>query len=287
MRDMEGELPWDNRVTPVLPLLEEAKASACLTGEEGVLVRNFLRLAMEVRGAVVERKERFPALEDLGRGLKDFSPELTSLAVLSDDGWLYDTASQKLAEIRKRLEHIRADIRRLGHASSQRAVPGKYASGAGAHASGGAIRSAVRHEYVNSFPGSALERSGSGNSVYMEPTALIPHNNRTGILGDEERKEERAILTRLTQDLLRRERAIVEAEEVLGYVDALFATAEYMRKHRVAVPEWCPKRASTFTSATPYIPCWERGRGPLTSMEASASESLSSPGRTREARPSP
>ena len=263
MRDMEGELPWDNRVKPVLPLLEEAKASAFLTGEELVLVRNFLRLAMEVRGAVVERKERFPALEDLGRGLKDFSPELTSLAVLSDDGWLYDTASQKLAEIRKRLEHIRADIRRLGHALLHEPSLGSMLQERVLTLREGRYVLLVRHEYVNSFPGIALERSGSGNSVYMEPTALIPHNNRTGILGDEERKEERAILTRLTQDLLRRERAIVEAEEALGYADALFATAEYMRKHRWHVPEVVPSKRGHFHFCNAVHPLLGEGAVPI------------------------
>jgi len=263
MRDMEGELPWDNRVKPVLPLLEEAKASAFLTGEELVLVRNFLRLTMEVRGVVAERKERFPALEDLGRGLKDFSPELTSLAVLSDDGWLYDTASQKLAEIRKRLEHIRADIRRLGHSLLNEPSLGSMLQERVLTLREGRYVLLVRHEYVNSFPGIALERSGSGNSVYMEPTALIPHNNRTGILGDEERKEERAILTRLTQELLRRERAIVEAEEALGYADALFATAEYMRKHRWHVPDVVPSKRGHFHFCNAVHPLLGEGAVPI------------------------
>lgn len=263
MRDMEGELPWDNRVKPVLPFLEEAKASAFLTGEELVLVRNFLRLAMEVRGAVAERKERFPALEDLGKGLKDFSPELTSLAVLSDDGWLYDTASQKLAEIRKRLEHIRADIRRLGHSLLNEPSLGSMLQERVLTLREGRYVLLVRHEYVNSFPGIALERSGSGNSVYMEPTALIPHNNRTGILGDEERKEERAILTRLTQELLRRERAIIEAEEALGYADALFATAEYMRKHRWHVPEVVSSKRGHFHFCNAVHPLLGEGAVPI------------------------
>ena len=84
---------------------------------------------------------------------------------------------------------------------------------------GGRFLMLVRQEYINRFPGLALERSGSGNSVYMEPRALSAINNNLMMKSRDERDEEHRILAELTRKILSRDKAIAEAEHVLGLLD--------------------------------------------------------------------
>ena len=51
-----------------------------------------------------------------------------------------------------------------------------------------------------------VDYSSSGNSVYMEPNALVAINNKIAMLREDERQEERRILQKLTEMLLAREK---------------------------------------------------------------------------------
>jgi len=240
-RDVHGELPWDGRLQPVSPLLEEARETALLTGEELLRFRVLFLVAMQLRAAVAEYRATYPALGMLTQGVRDFADELALLECLSDDGRLYDSASPDLAEVRRKLEGVRRDLRQRG---------GRLLNDPGTVAKlqervlslrDGRFVVLVRQEHVNSFPGIALDRSGSGNSVYMEPNALVPHNNKLSLLSRDEERIERKIYRRLTEALLSRSGAIVAAEESLGLLDALYGTAEFARSHRWHLPDLAPK----------------------------------------------
>ncbi|HOU33214.1 MAG TPA: endonuclease MutS2, partial [Synergistaceae bacterium] len=236
-RDVHGELPWDSRLQPVSPLLEEARETALLTGEELLRFRVLFLVAMQLRAAVAEYRATYPALGALTQGVRDFADELALLECLSDDGRLYDSASPDLAEVRRKLDVVRRDLRQRGARLLN--DPGTVAKLQERVLSlrDGRFVVLVRQEHVNSFPGIAIDRSGSGNSVYMEPNALVPHNNKLSLLSRDEERIERKIYRRLTEALLSRSGAIEDAEESLGLLDALYGTADFARSHRWHLPD--------------------------------------------------
>lgn len=237
LQEVKGDLPWDPKIAPIGSLLEEAKESGILTGAELVLVRRVLSLSVKARDALLEEEKTFPTLGGLARKFRDFSQELRALSVLDDEGRLYDHASPKLAKVRQALASLRISIRQraqslLGDSALANQLQEKVLT-----LRNGRYVLLVRQEHLHSFPGIAVERSGSGSSVYMEPYILVPLNNEQALLQQEEREEEKRLLFQITATLLSRLKAIEEAEETLGTLDFLYAVMEKMRRERWSLPE--------------------------------------------------
>ncbi len=153
--------------------------------------RPVFSLAKLTREHLAKHRDAYPHFDSLSRQIRDFSEESDALGVLDDKGNLYDSASPELAEIRRELETLRRQIRRsaqnildnpsLAHMLQERVTAFRN----------GHFVFLVRQEFVNRFPGTVVDRSGSGSSVYMEPSALVPLNNRLAMKIRDEKEEER------------------------------------------------------------------------------------------------
>ena len=83
----------------------------------------------------------------------------------------------------------------------------------------------------------------------MEPRMLSSVNNGLMLKTRDERDEERLILLELTRRVLARERAIVDAENVLGDLDLFCASDSLMRTEGWVMPELTRKRAFRLAGA--------------------------------------
>jgi len=236
-REIEGDFPWDSRIIPVTVLLEEAKSSALMSGEDLVHVRDLLALATEVKNEIRRVQERFTELEQIGRRIRDFSAELALLDVLDEEGSLYDHATPQLREIRNRIESLKATTRKTGQALLNDPVTSNLLQDRVLSFRNGRFVVLVRAENISSYPGIAIDRSGSGNSFYVEPYRLAALNNRLSAAMEEERQEVFRILRKMTLKLLERETAIAEAESALGSLDLVCAEAEMVEKGGWHLPE--------------------------------------------------
>ncbi|GHV46019.1 endonuclease MutS2 [Synergistales bacterium] len=237
--DKNGDrwLPWNGNVSAVTGLFKGAKRNGLLLGEELLKIRSLLELAMKTKTALIDFEAEYPAFSALARRVRDFAPEIDELAVIEDAGRLADNASPKLLEIRGELE----TLKRSGRKTALRLMDDSNILNMLQERSlawrDGRFLLLVRQEYVNRFPGLLVDRSASGNSVYMEPRILSSVNNRLMLLTKDERDEEILILMGLTRKVLARERAIMDAESALGEMDLLFAALEVMRKKHWTLPE--------------------------------------------------
>ena len=247
--DRCGEIGWNADIAPATPLFEGARRSGILSGEELLTVRALLAAAKRVREELAAAVEDFPVLEPIRSKLRDFSPELDALAVVEDSGRLTDGASPKLQTIRGELE----GLKRSGRRTAARLLEDPHILNMLQERSlawrDGRFLLLVRQEYINRFPGLAVDRSGSGNSVYMEPRMLSSVNNGLMLKTRDERDEERLILLELTRKVLSRERAIADAEAVLGELDLFGAADVLMRSEGWVMPELTRKRAFRLVGA--------------------------------------
>ena len=69
----------------------------------------------------------------------------------------------------------------------------------------------VRAEYQSSFPGMVHDRSNTGSTVFMEPTAVIQLNNKIKELQSREKEEIEKILAELTA-LVAENADVIEAD---------------------------------------------------------------------------
>ena len=239
-RDTQGEWPW-NGSGCISPLLAEGRRSGLLSGEELASAARFLALCKMVREHLAKHKEAYPAFEGLHRQLRDFTEEASALGVVDDKGNLFDDASPELSTIRRELESLRRKVRRgaqaimdnpsLAHMLQERVTAFRN----------GHFVFLVRQEFINRFPGTVVDRSGSGSSVYMEPSALVPLNNKLALRFRDEKNEEQIIFRRLTKKLLARERPLQDGEGVLACLDLFYGAAEVMAKKKWKLPQYTDK----------------------------------------------
>ena len=227
-RDSKGELPWQQGIQCVDELLASAKHTSFLTGEEFIRIRGLLHLSTRLRDVLQSELTTHEAFGMLLKRLRDFSPEYEALGVFDEYGTLYDHASPELHAIREELETIGRSVRRTGQDLISDSKVSSMLQDRVLSVRLGRYVVLVRQDCISRFPGTILDRSSSGNSVYMEPRSLNALNNRLVMRQRDEKEEEQRILRRLTAYILSRERAILEAQEVLGMVDVLHAAANRM-----------------------------------------------------------
>ncbi|GHS97732.1 endonuclease MutS2 [Synergistales bacterium] len=237
--DKNGDrwLPWNGNAVAVTGLFPQAKRSGLLLGEELLKIRFLLDLAMKTKTALIDFETEYPAFGALARRVRDFTPELGELSVIEDAGRVADNASPRLLEVRNELE----TLKRAGRKTALRLMDDSSILNMLQERTltwrEGRFLLLVRQEYINRFPGLLVDRSTSGNSVYMEPRILSSVNNRLMLLTKDEHDEEILILMGLTRKVLARERAVLDAESALGEMDMLFACIEVMRKKHWTLPE--------------------------------------------------
>lgn len=240
-RDNYGEWPWIPAAGCVSFSLVQVRQAGIFSGEELASIARFLALARMTREHLLKYREAYPSFEDIFRQIRDFSEELDALGVLDDNGKLYDSASPILAEIRQDLDGIRRQIRRMAQSILDNPSLVHMLQERVSAFRNGHFVFLVRQEFVNRFPGSMVDRSGSGNSVYMEPSTLVPLNNRLALRIRDEQEEEQAILRRLTRMILSKERSLLECESVLVDFDLFFGAAELMSKKKWKLPQIAEK----------------------------------------------
>ena len=233
-RDLNGDLPWNYKLSSVAHLFEDIRNSGMLLGSELLTIRCLLRGSGQIKDALSAAKEQWPIFSLLLKDLRDFTKEEEALSVIDDDGRLYDHASDRLRRLREQMHKLRDQIRRKGQQ-----VVAEYASLLQERVlslRNGRHVVLVRQDALSSFPGLIMDRSGSGNSVYMEPHALVSINNEYAVHIEDESAEERRILHKLTEKMLARESSILDAERVLGQIDMFYAMSEKVRRDRWHMP---------------------------------------------------
>ena len=240
-RDSSGELPWNSGLAPVDGLLASALETGLLTGAELVKIRLLLKTALELRQTLLNSSTEYPSFELLAKYLRDFSEETEMLSVLDEDGKLYDSASPKLKSVREEMRLLREQIKAKSRAYLNDASLVSMLQERMLVLRNSRHAFLVRQDAINKFPGIAVDRSGSGNSVYMEPHSLVRLNNNFSDRRSVEQHEELKILRGLTEKLLARRKSIQTAEEVMGRVDFLYALSEIMRADSWHMPKLSEK----------------------------------------------
>lgn len=234
--DSGGAFPWNDAVQIVSEDLDEARHTALMLGEELLKVRILLALAKSVREKSLEAREKYPGLGWFSSRIRDFDAELDKLSVLNSDGSLADSASQKLREIREELTQKRSDARRIGSSMLSGNISSMLQERV-LSLRNGRYSVLVKQSCVGRFPGIINDKSASGNSVYMEPHALVALNNRIAALAEQQRQEERRLYGELTQMLLQRQNAIDEAEDALAQLDIFYCMSDLISFKHWRLPE--------------------------------------------------
>ena len=209
-----------------------------------------LRAVRLTRRTLDTHRASTPALWRIAEPLAD-NPELESRieATFDEQGRVADTASAELHSLRRQLRQAVAAV----HAIMQKQLRSPAAHNALQEAliteRAGRQVVPVKLEHQGSFPGIVHDTSASGATVYMEPLAAVPANNRVRGLESAERHEIDRILRALSAEVGVARDDIVAGVDGLGVLDGLLALAHYADTHEAVEPSIAPDAGFELTGA--------------------------------------
>jgi DNA mismatch repair protein MutS2 len=227
----ESDLPLGGLPDLAEALAEAEPEGAILPGPRIAPVARSLRIAQAVASFLHDGRETAPGLWAIARELSPIG-ELREAVEgnLDADGRVRDDATPALRRIRREQERVRERIqeslRRLAHSlAAGGAEPvitlrnDRYVLG-------------VRRDRLQGLGGVVHGQSGSGQSVYLEPAAVVELNNELAELRSAEDEEVLRILAELTAALRARLPELRTNQEVLSELDALRAAGRLSRDLR-------------------------------------------------------
>lgn len=232
--------PEIEEIEPILGRLD--RVASPLEPIELLSLSRLLSLSTRVRRLlhVAPVADRYPDLHRLAGRFGDFEPFVRRLGEVFDpSGEFLDTASPRLARIRRRLLDARSRAREaLDHLAREETA---HAEESFVTLREGRYVLAVRVQDRARLPGIVHGHSKSGQTVFLEPIDAVERNNAISALGAEEQEERLAILRDLTRSLRERGREIRESHEAAGILDLLRARASFSLDLGAAPPAFHPR----------------------------------------------
>lgn len=215
-------------------------------------IRSTLRRATNLKRTIGKLGSQFPLLSAIVDTLEECTNVQNEIGrVLDDTGMILDSASVKLATIRRelRISFDRLHSKITNIATSQ--ANAKYLQEPIVTQRNGRYVIPLKAEHKGRIPGVVHDQSSSGATLFIEPLTTVELNNRYRELQIEEENEIRRILTALSEMVGESADKISHTVEVLAYLDLVFARAKYAESLDANEPQLVPFRTNMANSKHP------------------------------------
>ena len=223
----------------VRPSLKRLKVKANLNGEELGNIFLVLSLAKDVGQFTSDLEEREIDTRPIEKYLKNLAVSEDLFKKLNQsieyDGTVKDTASSKLMQLRHDIQSNETDIK--NHMNDY--ISGKhtqYLSENIVTIRDGRCVLPVKQEYKNKFGGVVHDQSASGQTLFVEPQAVLVLNNRQQNLLAQERQEIHRILIELSELAGTYQKEIKNNAVALAQLDFLSAKSKLAKKKKATEP---------------------------------------------------
>ena len=219
--------------------LKRLKVKANLNGEELGNIFLILSLAKDVSQFTADLEEREIDTRPIEKTLKNLAIPEDLFKKLNQaieyDGTVKDTASSKLMQLRHDIQSNETDIK--NHMNDY--ISGKhtqYLSENIVTIRDGRYVLPVKQEYKNKFGGVVHDQSSSGQTLFVEPQAVLVLNNRQQNLMAQERQEINRILIELSELAGMYQKEIKNNADALTQLDFLSAKSKLAKAMKATEP---------------------------------------------------
>ena len=231
--------------------LKRLELEAGLNGRELSDILRVLATTHEVERFFEKVEEEEIALKRVPRLVEKLEsiPEVTSEleASIREDGYVLDSASPTLHGVRVGIQKTEQDIRRQMD---------QYLTGKNAQYLSDTIITIrndryvlpVKAEYKSVFGGTVHDQSSTGQTLFMEPQAVVNLNNKLREYQIQEKREVERILWELSQKLMPYTNSLHQNHYVLARLDVVNAKALYAHELRATEP---------IIDANNYVALWQ------------------------------
>ncbi|RED65691.1 endonuclease MutS2 [Cohnella lupini] len=232
---------------PPLPSLDGMETMMGLLGTGYVMAEQdfgfmaqFARSCEQLRQYMSSKKAEAPVVAAYGTSMYDLKPLREAIEACIDRGRIVDTASSELQKVRKKI--------RVAEERLQKRLEGLLSKHSDilqerlVSQRGGRYVLPVKKEYRKRIPGTVLDESSSGQTVFVEPSELAGSQMDLSALRAEESREETQILAVLTGEVEGYSYELSVNVDTVGHYDFLFAKAKWGLALGGIAPELNDKR---------------------------------------------
>ena len=247
LEDMEQILLEEPRfavstIQDVRPVAKRLEMEASLNIDELLALKAVLRVTHELKDFYDNLENvRLERLNRLFDNLVDLPRLQGGLQAINEGGFVESFASEKLAKIRRRIqenEHqVREILQDLLKSKADMLADAVIASRNGRNVL------PVKNTYRNRIAGVVHDISASGNTVYIEPRAVVNLNEEIANHRADERYEIIQILEELSDTLRPHAAEIANNAWIIGHLDLIKAKYRFMRDCKAVVPEISSNRS--------------------------------------------
>lgn len=247
LEDMEQILLEEPRfavstIQDVRPVAKRLEMEASLNIDELLALKAVLRVTHELKDFYDNLENvRLERLNRLFENLVDLPRLQGGLQAINEGGFVESFASEKLAKIRRRIqenEHqVREILQDLLKSKADMLADAVIASRNGRNVL------PVKNTYRNRIAGVVHDISASGNTVYIEPRAVVNLNEEIANHRADERYEIIQILEELSDTLRPHAAEIANNAWIIGHLDLIKAKYRFMRDYKAVVPEVSSNRS--------------------------------------------
>lgn len=203
----------------------------------------------------VERKEQMPILTALQHEIND---------CIDENGGVLDSASTTLRTIRQSLRAEEAKVRQKLESLTRGANAAKMLSDSIITIRNDRFVIPVKQEYRGHYGGIVHDQSSSGQTLFIEPDAVVQANNEVQRLKVKEQAEIERILLTLSAKVEEVGHDLFVLVQLLGEIDVILAKGKYGQANKCTMPK---------INADGYIRL-VRARHPLLSIEEAVANTI-------------
>ena len=227
------------KLADIKPQMKRLKIGANLNGTELAQVTKVLQASLSVQNFFEQMREKKIKLRVLEQTVDRLVtiPSVTTRLVRSvdPDGRINDEASAKLHGIRQLISKTENEIRQQ-MAQYTQGKSAKYLSEPIVTVRNDRFVIPVLARYRNKFGGVGHDQSASGQTLYIEPGAVMEDNNHLRQAQIEEKQEVLRVLAELSALISPYRHDILNNEQILGHLDFINAKAVYAHELKASLP---------------------------------------------------
>src|SRR6185503_5123808 len=219
----------------IRPAVDLAARGGVLDPQQLLDIKSTLISCREIKKSLERKTDEYPRLAQIAAALPESFGIVDAITrILSDRGEVLDSASPKLASLRReiRIAHDRLMSRLqryLTESGNKLQEPiitqrdGRYVI-------------PLRAEFKGQIKAVIHDQSSSGATLFVEPLPVVELNNAMRELQLQERDEERRILYELSAQIAEHREELIYGIENLAMLDLIFAKAKYAEELKASEP---------------------------------------------------
>ncbi|HSJ90392.1 MAG TPA: endonuclease MutS2, partial [Anaerolineales bacterium] len=219
----------------IRPAADLAARGGVLDPQQLLDIKSTLISSRELKKSLERKTNEYPRLAHITQGLAESHGMVEAISrVLSDRGEVLDSASPKLATLRREIkvahDRLMSRLQRyLTESANKLQEPiitqrdGRYVI-------------PLRAEFKGQIKAVVHDQSSSGATLFVEPLPIVELNNAMRELQLQERDEERRILYELSAQIAEHRDELVYGLENLAMLDLIFAKAKYAEELKASEP---------------------------------------------------